>query len=185
MHHRCRLKTFFVVVSFLGATMTTICEAWAQAGFPDSLRRYSDSRRIPFRVGTAVTLRGGPFLYPLNGCQSGLLTNSTQDRAYQTLVKAQFNEIEPGNELKMMSLWTGGAARVNGHYVAKTNLFDTSGPLMELCHWAETQRPRLTVRGHCMSFESEPFLISLPARICARRAGGQHAAADCAAGLRQ
>jgi GH35 family endo-1,4-beta-xylanase len=137
--------------------------ARAQAGFPDSLRRYSDDHTVPFRIGTAVTLRGGPSLYPPNGYQPGLLTDDPRDRAYQALVRGQFNQIEAGNETKMMSLWTGGAGRVNGHYVAKTNLFDAGGPLSRLCEWAGAQRPRLTVRGHCMVYYQGYTVPTFPA----------------------
>ncbi|BDI32519.1 hypothetical protein CCAX7_45700 [Capsulimonas corticalis] len=137
-------------------------EAPAQSGFPDSLRKYSDNHHVPFRIGTAVTLQGGPSLYPVNGYLPGLLSGSERDRVYQALIARQFNQVEPGNEFKMMSLWTGGAARVNGRYVAKTNLSDPSGPLMSLCRWAESQPGRLTVRGHCMVYNPSYTLPTFP-----------------------
>ena len=137
--------------------------AQAQAGFPDHLRQYSDTNAVPFRIGTAITLQGGPSLYPPNGYQPGLLTSDPRDKAYQAVVRSQFNQIEAGNETKMMSLWTGGAARVNGHYVALTNLYDANGPLSQLCTWAGTQQPRLTVRGHCMVYNQNYTLPTFPA----------------------
>ena len=150
--------------------------ASAQAGFPDRLRRYSDSSTVPFRIGTAVTLQGGPSLYPPNGYQPGLFSGDPQDRAYQAMIRGQFNQVEAGNETKMMSLWTGGAARVNGHYVARTNLFDASGPLARLCTWAGAQRLRLTVRGHCMVYFQGYTLPTFPAgqpALFVRDAGGK------------
>lgn len=62
-----------------------------------------------------------------------------------------------------MSLWTGGVARVGGHSVAKTNLFDPAGPLTQLCGWGEAQRPRLTVRGHCMVYYQDYTPPTFPA----------------------
>ena len=150
--------------------------ASAQAGFPDRLRRYSDSSAVPFRIGTAVTLQGGPSLYPPNGYQPGLLSGAPQDRAYQAVIRSQFNQIEAGNETKMMSLWTGGAARVNGHYTALTNLFDAKGPLSQLCLWAGAQRPSLTVRGHCMVYFQSYTLPTFPQGqppLFVRNAGGK------------
>lgn len=162
MNLKSSLKTIFGTAAALTA-MGVAAGAWAQAGFPGSLRRNSDNKTVPFRIGTAVTLQGGPSLYPVNGYQPGLLTGSTRDRAYQALVRGQFNQIEGGNETKMMSLWTGGIARVDGHYVAKTNLNDVNGPLTQLCAWAEAQRPRLTVRGHCMVYYQDYTLPTFPA----------------------
>jgi GH35 family endo-1,4-beta-xylanase len=157
------LKQFFVTMTALAVIGTIATTVHAQAGFPDSLRKYSDTKVVPFHIGTAVTRHGGPSLYPPNGYQPGLLTDSVQDQAYQALVRGQFNQIEAGNGTKMMSLWTGGASRVNGHYVVKTNLFDASGPLSQLCTWAEAQRPHLTVRGHCMVYNQDYTLPTFPA----------------------
>ena len=151
------IKVFLAMVAALGAT-----GAQAQAGFPGSLRRPSDRGTVPFRVGTAITLRGGPSQYPLNGYQPGLLTGTLRDKAYQAMVRGQFNQIEGGNETKMMRLWTGGASRVNGHYVAKTNLFDPAGPLAQLCTWAGAQHPRVTVRGHTMVYYQDYTLPNFP-----------------------
>lgn len=159
-HH---LRTIFGTVTVLAAAMTLAAGAWGQAGFPGSLRRYSDNKTVPFRIGTAVILTGTQSLYPVNGYLPGLLTASTRDRAYQAIIQGQFNQIEPGNEMKMMSLWTGGVALVNGHYVAKTNLYGANGPLMQSCAWAEAQRPRLTVRGHCMVYYQDYTLPTFPA----------------------
>lgn len=153
----------FTAFASLAALIIPAPGTSAQAGFPDRLRQYSDSHTVPFRIGTAVTLQGGPSLYPPNGYQPGLLTNDPRDKAYQALVRGQFNQIEAGNETKMMSLWTGGAARVNGHYAARTNLFDASGPLSQLCTWAGAQKPRLTVRGHCIVYYRDYTLPTFPA----------------------
>ena len=155
--------TSFIAFMSLAALAAPAPKASAQAGFPDQLRRYSDSHAVPFRIGTAITLQGGPSLYPPNGYQPGLLSNDPRDKAYQALVRGQFNQIEAGNETKMMSLWTGGVARVNGHYVALTNLFDASGPLSQLCTWSESQHSRLTVRGHCMVYYQGYTLPTFPA----------------------
>jgi len=152
-----------LILSVVLALAATTVSAQVQAGFPDSLRRYSDNGTVPFRIGTAVTLQGGPSQYPPNGYQPGLLTTSPRDRFYQTLVRRQFNQIEAGNETKMMSLWTGGAVRINGHYAAKTNLLDANGPLSQLCTWAGAERPRLTVRGHCMVYYQDYTLPTFPA----------------------
>ena len=88
------------IIAFLVGTaafgMAAAPGARAQTGFPDSLRRQSDSHAVPFRIGTAVTLQGGPSLYPPNGYQPGLLTHSAPDNAYQALVRGQFNQIEAG-----------------------------------------------------------------------------------------
>ncbi len=152
------------IFSTIAVFMAVIASAaQAQAGFPDHLRQYSDTNAVPFRIGTAITLQGGPSLYPPNGYQPGLLTSDPRDKAYQAVVRSQFNQIEAGNETKMMSLWTGGAARVNGHYVALTNLYDANGPLSQLCTWAGTQQPRLTVRGHCMVYNQNYTLPTFPA----------------------
>ena len=69
------IKVFLATVAALGAT-----GAQAQAGFPGSLRRPSDRGTVPFRAGTAITLRGGPSRYPLNGYQPGLLTGTSGTR---------------------------------------------------------------------------------------------------------
>ncbi len=150
----------FALIAILSASAPG---ASAQSGFSDHLRRYSDSRAVPFRIGTAITLQGGPSLYPPNGYQPGLFSSSPQDKAYQAVVRGQFNQIEAGNETKMMSLWTGGAVRVNGHYTAVTNLFDANGPLSQLCTWAGSQPARLTVRGHCMVYYQGYTLPTFPA----------------------
>lgn len=126
--------------------------AHAQAGFPDRLRAYSDNGTVGFKIGTAVVLNGSRGGFSFNGYKPGILGHSDRDHAFQEMVRDQFNQIEPENDLKMMSLWTGGVTLVDGHYRAKTNLFDKNGPLNELCDWAEAQSPRLTVRGHCMVY---------------------------------
>ena len=165
-------KAFSATVAAITVMVVLAGSAPAQTGFPARLRRFSDTGAVPFRIGTAVTLRGGPSRYPVNGYQPGLLSATPQDRAYQALVRGQFNQIEGGNETKMMSLWTGGAVRVHGHYVARTNLFHADGPLAQLCAWAEAQRPRLTVRGHCMVYYQDYTLPNFPANQppCSRAA---------------
>jgi len=168
--------TSFLVFASLAALIAPAPKASAQAGFPDHLRRYSDAGTVPFRIGTAITLQGGPSQYPPNGYQPGLMTSDPRDKAYQALVRGQFNQIEAGNETKMMSLWTGGASRVHGHYVALTNLFDASGPLSQLCTWAGMQSSRLTVRGHCMVYYRDYTLPTFPAGqppLFVRDAGGR------------
>jgi GH35 family endo-1,4-beta-xylanase len=120
-------------------------------GYPDSLRSYSDHHKVGFRIGTAVVLRGGG---GFNGYHPGILSDTPQDESYQAMVRDQFNQIEPENELKMQNVWTGGAERVDGQWVAKTNLFDPSGPLAQLCTWAEQTRPRMAVRGHVMVYQA-------------------------------
>jgi GH35 family endo-1,4-beta-xylanase len=170
------VRASFTVFASLAALIVLAPGASAQAGFPDHLRRGSDIHAVPFRIGTAVTLQGGPSLYPPNGYQPGLLTNDPRDKAYQAVVRGQFNQIEAGNETKMMSLWTGGAARVNGHYVALTNLYDANGPLSQICTWAEAQPSRLTVRGHCMVYYRDYTLPTFPAGqppLFVRGAGGR------------
>jgi len=117
-------------------------------GFPDSLRRYSDSGKVPFKIGTAVIFQGGP---NRNGYHPGILGSGERDRAIQSIISTQFNQIEPENELKMMSLWTD-VERVDGHYAAVTNLFDDDGPLAKACHWAQSMPHPVTVRGHCMVY---------------------------------
>lgn len=150
-----------VAMSCLATLIAAGC-THAQAGFPNRLRAYSDNGTVPFKIGTAVVLKGSQGGFSFNGYKPGILERSDRDRSFQQLVRDQFNQIEPENELKMMSLWTGGAKQVNGHYVAKTNLFDKDGPLNELCSWAESKSPRLTVRGHCMVYNQGYTLPNFP-----------------------
>ena len=121
----------------------------AQTGYPGSLRWYSDHHKLGFRIGTAVILEGGG---RYNGYHPAILSTTPKDVFYQAMVRDQFNQIQPENELKMGNVWTGGAKQVNGKYAAITNLFDQDGPLNKLCTWAEGTKPRMAVRGHVMVY---------------------------------
>ncbi len=156
------MKAFFLA-AILTLALVQSNVVWGQAGYPDSLRKYSDNGAASFKIGTAVALNGSLPGRSFNGYHPGILTRSPQDLAYQNMVRNQFNQIEPENELKMMNVWTKGVALVNGHYVAQTNLFDKTGPLKELCDWAEKQHPHLTVRGHCMVYNQGYTVPKFPA----------------------
>ncbi|HEX5323095.1 MAG TPA: endo-1,4-beta-xylanase [Capsulimonadaceae bacterium] len=152
-------KAFFLAVIL---ALVVAPAAWAQDGFPGSLRALCDKGVVPFRIGTAVPLKGSRPGRSFNGYGPGILTHLDRDKAFQAMVRGQFNQIEPENELKMMNVWTKGAALVNGRYVAQTNLFDKNGPLNQLCKWAESKSPRLTVRGHCIIYNQGYTLPKFP-----------------------
>lgn len=152
-----------VLAAILALSLAKMPAALAQAGYPDSLRKYSDNGTIPFQVGTAVALQGSQPGRAFNGYKPGILDRSERGKAFQQILRGQFNQIEPENELKMMSVWTHGAKLVDGHYVVITNLYEKTGPLAELCKWAESQKPHLTVRGHCMVYNQLYTLPTFPA----------------------
>ncbi len=157
-----RLSRFFPISAALALAVVS-SSVHAQEGFPGSLRSYNDHHKLHFKIGTAVVLNGGGG----GAYHAGILTKNPGDLFLQNMVRTQFGQIEPENELKMQNVWTGGAQMVNGKYAAVTNILDPTGPLSQLCTWAESEEPRMTVRGHVMVYNPgytiPRFLTAQPA----------------------